>query len=143
MDQDVTQSISYIIVRGDTGRFRLDENNGRLTTNAELDYERQRSYSLTVSTRQAANANGAQYSATVTISVVVSVWDRAKGPLSWLRGVCNMFSCEHIALVMITSMKPKNRNDNNFFRYMVAPDVVETTALGAASDDKVSIMTTL
>lgn len=68
----MTESISYIIVRGDTGRFRLDENSGRLTTNQELDYERQTEYSLTISTRQASGENNPVYSCTVSIAVIVS-----------------------------------------------------------------------
>ena len=72
MDLDQTQSIAYVITRGDTGRFRLDEVSGRLTTIQELDFERQREYEITVSTRDANGQNNPQYSATVSITVLVS-----------------------------------------------------------------------
>ena len=72
---DTRKAITYTIVRGDTGRFRLDENNGRVYTSGGggLDYERQKEYSLVISTREASGDNNPEYSATVSITVVVRI----------------------------------------------------------------------
>ena len=71
VDEDQKKSMTYAIVRGDTGRFRLDENSGRLTTTQGLDFEREGEYTLVVSTREASGQNNPEYSATVSIVVVV------------------------------------------------------------------------
>ena len=73
VDQDEKKSITYTIVRGDTGRFRIAEGSGKLTTTQGLDYERQKQYTLVVSTREASGQNSAEYSATVSIAVLVSI----------------------------------------------------------------------
>ena len=69
---DEKKSITYAIVSGDTGRFRMDANNGKLTTTQGLDYERQKSYVLVISTREASGNTNPAYSATVSVAVMVS-----------------------------------------------------------------------
>ena len=75
LDQDQKKSITYTIVRGDTGRFRMEAQTGRLTTTQGLDFERQQKYVLVISTREASGAPGTNsgYSATVSVAVLVSV----------------------------------------------------------------------
>ncbi len=70
VDEDERKAITYTIRQGDTGRFKLDESNGRLTTNSKLDYEKQKTYTLVVSTREASGQTNPQYSATVSIKVI-------------------------------------------------------------------------
>ena len=72
IDEDQKKAITYAIVRGDTGRFKLDESSGRITTVQGLDYEKQDSYTLVVSTREASGQSDPEYSCTVSITVLVS-----------------------------------------------------------------------
>ena len=70
VDLDEQPSVTYRLVDGDTARFSVDERSGVVSTRDGLDYERQQSYTLVVSTREASD-NNAQYSATVQITVLV------------------------------------------------------------------------
>ena len=71
VDQDVKKSVRYFIKEDSTGKFAVDENTGKLTTRQELDYEKKNSYKLIVSTREASGKNNVQYSATVSVIVLV------------------------------------------------------------------------
>jgi len=67
---DQKKSITYTIVRGDTGKFTIDESSGVITTREKLDYEKHSEYTLIVSTREVSE-NKPEYTATVTVSVLV------------------------------------------------------------------------
>ena len=71
VDLDRQKSITYTIIDGDTGKFFIDEQSGRISTREALDYERQTEYVLVVSTREATGSEPSS-SATVIITVVVS-----------------------------------------------------------------------
>ena len=71
VDQDVKKSVRYFIKEDSSGTFAVDENTGRVTTRQELDYEKKNSYKLIVSTREASGKNNVQYSATVSVIVLV------------------------------------------------------------------------
>ena len=76
VDQDRQASVTYSIVQGDTGFFAVDESTGRISTRVGLDYETKQQYEFIVSTREALaegeEGTGPQYSATVTVNVLVS-----------------------------------------------------------------------
>ena len=72
VDQDRTKSVSYTIVQGDTGFFEIDSSTGQIVTRVGLDYENQQQYEFVVSTQEAQGEERSQYSATVTVNVLVS-----------------------------------------------------------------------
>ena len=67
---DEKKSVTYTIVRGDTGKFTIDESSGIITTREGLDYEKQTEYTLIVSTREVSE-NKPEYTATVVVTVLV------------------------------------------------------------------------
>ena len=87
---DETKDVTYTIVDGDTAKFAIDEQSGVITTREELDFERQQAYQLIVSTRQA-DDNNPQYSATVQITVLVSITLLALLGHCKLTLSCNLF----------------------------------------------------
>ncbi|KAI0235644.1 Cadherin-99C [Lamellibrachia satsuma] len=70
VDQDEKKAIHYFIKEDSSGKFTIDERTGKLKTRQKLDYEKKHSYKLIVSTREASGKNKAQYSATVTVTVL-------------------------------------------------------------------------
>ncbi len=73
VDLDERKSITYTIIRGDTGKFAIDENSGAITTRDELDFERQADYTLIVSTREVFDEAEPEYTATVVVAVLVRI----------------------------------------------------------------------
>jgi len=71
VDMDKKQAIHYFIKEDNTGKFTMDERTGQLKTRQKLDYEKKNTYKLIVSTREASGKNNAQYSATVSVTVLV------------------------------------------------------------------------
>lgn len=74
MDEDTTKSITYKIASGNANNhFRIDTRTGLITTNARLDFETRPSYILVVTTVEGESANTPSSSATVNVTVLVSV----------------------------------------------------------------------
>lgn len=71
MDPDTQDSITYKFLSGNFAPFSIQANDGRITTNAALDFETTTQYIFTVTTQQG-EGGGLSSTATVTVDVVVS-----------------------------------------------------------------------
>ncbi|VDI20213.1 protocadherin Fat 4, partial [Mytilus galloprovincialis] len=69
MDPDTQDSITYKFLSGNFAPFSIQANDGRITTNAALDFETTPQYIFTVTTQQG-EGGGLSSTATVTVDVV-------------------------------------------------------------------------
>lgn len=111
VDQDEKKAIHYFIKEDSSGKFTIDERTGKLKTRQKLDYEKKHSYKLIVSTREASGKNKAQYSATVTVTVLVGPTVILSsfchhGPKTYCHNVIIMSPCWYDYCHIVTILSP-------------------------------------